>query len=89
VERILIFAICVAVVICGLQTWRIERLKRTWAEAEVETSKALLKQRTDAAATISAMRGNFDDIMEQAGALPDADACGLSADRVHGLNQIQ
>lgn len=88
-ERILIFALCVAVGVCGLQTWRIERLKRTWAEVEVETTKALLKQKTDAAATISAMRGNFDDIMEQAGALPDADACGLSVGRVRGLNQIQ
>lgn len=87
--RALAIALCAAVVAAGVQTWRLERVQRHYAVAEAEAASALAKQRADAAATITALRGDFEEIMEKANALPDADACGLDAGRVRALDAIR
>ena len=79
----------VLLVISVFQTWRLERVRLEWATERAVTAEGAVKELTDTAATITALRGTFEEIMETANALPNADACGFDDGRVRALDAIQ
>ncbi|WP_226552990.1 hypothetical protein [Celeribacter naphthalenivorans] len=66
-----------------------ERVRLAWATERAVTAEGAVKDLTDTAATITALRGEFEEIMETANALPNADACGFDDGRVRALDAIQ